>query len=76
MSSKSFGSNYQVMERLGKYRLSTLLFVKAGVNYQCACFSDSAGVIEDSVVVEKDYEKITKVEFTKKRKISKESATG
>ena len=63
MSSKSSGSHYEVLERLGKYQPKTYFFNKAGINYQCDCFDDTANVIGNSVVVEKDFEKTSTIVF-------------
>jgi len=71
MSSNSSGSHYNVLERLGKYQPTKCLFSKAGVNYQYNCFDNTANVIGNSVVIEKDYGKISKIVFGSVDKISK-----
>ena len=66
MSSKSFGTPYEVMERLGKYQPKTLCFKKDNVTY-CCTSDNTANISEDAVVTEKDYGKTSKVLFIRYR---------
>jgi len=66
MSSKTYGTPYEVLERLGKYQPSQTCFKKGSVAY-CCVSDNTANVSEDAVIIEKDYGKSTKITIKMQR---------
>lgn len=64
MSSKSSGSPYEVMERLGEYRPKVVLFRKGEIDYSFSSSDNTANVPGNSLVIEKDYDEITTITYT------------